>query len=69
MQNKEETIARMNQLTLVMNYLKQLNLNLPLKEVVAITNVMTDYVVNGYSKEIGNRLDAIDKHISSKFAE
>jgi hypothetical protein len=65
--NKEESIARMNQLTLVTNYLKQINLNLPLKEIVAINNVMTDYVMNGYSKEIGSRLDAIDKHITSKF--
>lgn len=69
MQNKEESIARMNQLGLVMNYLKQINLNLPLKEIIAINNVMTDYVVNGYSKELGKRLDAIDKHLSSKFNE
>lgn len=67
--NKEESIARMNQLTLVMNYLKQINLNLPLKDIVAINNVMTDYVMNGYSKEIGSRLDAIDKHIQSKFQD
>jgi hypothetical protein len=67
--NKEESIARMNQLNLVMNYLKQINLNLPLKDVVAINNVMTDYVMNGYSKELGNRLDSIDKHIQSKFNE
>jgi hypothetical protein len=68
-QNKEESIARMNQLSLVMNYLKQINLNLPLKDIVAINNVMTDYVINGYSKEIGSRLDAIDKHIQSKFQD
>lgn len=67
--NKEESIARMNQLTLVMNYLKQINLNLPLKDIVAINNVMTDYVMNGYSKKIGSRLDAIDKHIQSKFQD
>lgn len=64
---ERESMARMNQLTLVTNYLKQINLNLPLKEIVGITNVMTDFVINGYSKEIGTRLETIDKHISSKF--
>lgn len=33
------------------------------KDIVAITNVMVDYVENGYTKELGDRLDAIDTFI------
>jgi hypothetical protein len=42
---------------------------LPIKEVIGIANVVCDYCQNGYSKEMGERLDSIDKHISSKFEE
>jgi hypothetical protein len=28
-----------------------------------------DYCMNGYSKELGERLDAIDKFIKSRFEE
>jgi hypothetical protein len=39
---------------------------LTLKELVGITNVMVDYVENGYSKEIGDRLDKIQEHLDNK---
>jgi hypothetical protein len=42
---------------------------LTLKEVVGITNVLTDYCQNGYSKELGERLDKIDNHIKTLFEE
>jgi len=42
---------------------------LPIKEVIGIANVVCDYCQNGYSREMGERLDSIDKHISSKFEE
>jgi hypothetical protein len=67
--NKEESVARMNQLNLVVNYLKQIDLNLPMRDIVGITNVMTDYVMNGYSKEIGTRLETIDNFIKKKFED
>jgi hypothetical protein len=42
---------------------------LTLKEVVGVTNVLVDYCQNGYSKELGERLDKIDSHIKSLFEE
>jgi glutaredoxin-related protein len=39
---------------------------LTLKELVAITNVIVDYVEMGYSAEIGKRLDTIQEHLESK---
>jgi hypothetical protein len=42
---------------------------LTLKDIVGITNVLVDYCENGYSKELGERLDTIDNHIAKKFEE
>jgi hypothetical protein len=53
----------------VFDYSSKLGLNLTLKEIVGITNVLTDYCINGYSKEIGDRLSSIDKHLLDKFNE
>jgi hypothetical protein len=39
---------------------------LTLKELVGITNVIVDYVENGYTAEIGKRLDTIQEHIDNK---
>jgi len=68
-QDKEKTIVTQSQLKFVQDYSKQLKVNLTLKDTVAITNVLVDYCLNGYSAEIGNRLDAVDKFIKDKFEE
>jgi len=66
---KQEAIIRQNQLRWVFDYLKQINLNLPLKDTCGIVNVMTDYCLKGYNKDIAGRLEAIDKFIKTKFDE
>ena len=68
-QDTQKTIVTQSQLKFVQDYCKQINVNLTLKETVGVTNVLVDYCINGYSKEIGDRLDAIDKFIKSKFEE
>ena len=68
-QDKDRQIVTQSQLKLVMDYSKQIGVNLKLKEVIGVTNVLVDYCMNGYSKEIGERLEAIDKFIESKFEE
>jgi len=65
----QKIIVNQSMMKFTADYLKQINLNLPLKDVIAITNVLSDYCVNGYSKDIGSRLDAIDKYIKDKFEE
>jgi hypothetical protein len=37
-----------------------------LKEVISITNVIVDYVENGYTKEIGQRLTTIDEYLKNE---
>ena len=68
-QDTQQIIVTQSQLKFVFEYVSKLGLNLPLKEIVGITNVLTDYCINGYSKEIGDRLSAIDKHLLDKFKE
>lgn len=68
-QDTQKTIVTQSQLKFVQDYSRQINVNLTLKETVGITNVLVDYCLNGYSKDIGERLDAIDKFIKSKFEE
>lgn len=68
-QDKDRQIITQSQLKLVMDYSKQIGVNLKLKEVVGVTNVLVDFCLNGYSKELGDRLDSIDKFIESKFEE
>ena len=68
-QDKDKQIITQSQLKFVFDYTKQIGVNLSLKEICAITNVMVDYCVNGYNKDLGERLDAIDKFIIDKFEE
>lgn len=68
-QKNQESIVRQSSLKFCGEYLRLIGTPLPLKEVVGICNVITDYCINGYSKEIGDRLDKIDNHILKKFEE
>lgn len=63
---EQEIIARQSQLKLVLDWAVSCNKCLTLKELVGITNVMAEYVVDGYKKTIGDRLDAIEDHITNK---
>ena len=63
---EQEIIARQSQLKLVLDWSISCNKCLTLKELVGITNVMAEYVTNGYDKKIGDRLDAIEDHINNK---
>lgn len=68
-QKNQESIVRQSTLKFVGEYCRMIGTPLSLKEVVGITNVLTDYCQNGYSKEIGERLDKIDQHIKGLFEE
>jgi hypothetical protein len=65
----QDSIVRQSTLKFVGEYCRIIGTPLTLKEVVGITNVLTDYCQNGYSKEIGERLDKIDNHIKTLFEE
>jgi hypothetical protein len=64
--DKDLQIVRQSQLKLVLEYTSHAQVQLKLKEIVGITNVMVDYCINGYSKELGDRLNGIDVFISAR---
>jgi hypothetical protein len=64
--DKDLQIVRQSQLKLVLEYTSHANVELKLKEIVGITNVMVDYCINGYSKELGDRLESIDTFLELK---
>ena len=68
-QKTQDSIVRQSTLKFVGDYCRMIGTPLTLKEVVGITNVLTDYCQNGYSKELGERLDKIDNHIKTLFEE
>lgn len=65
-QNTQRQIATQSSLKLVLDWGTTCNKCLTLKELVGIANVIVDYVENGYSKEIGDRLEKIQEHIDNK---
>lgn len=65
-QNQTRQIATQSQSKLILDWAGQNKKSLTLKELVAITNVMVDYVEFGYSKELGERLDSIQDHLDKK---
>ena len=65
-QSQGRQIATQSSLKTVLEWSNGCGKCLTLKELVGITNVIVDYVENGYSKEIGDRLDKIEEHINNK---
>jgi hypothetical protein len=65
-QTKERQIATQSSLKLILEGGNSCNKCLTLRELVGITNVIVDYIENGYTKEIGNRLEKIQEHIDNK---
>jgi hypothetical protein len=62
-QSTQRQIATQSSLKLVQDWGNSCNKCLTLKEIVAITNVIVDYVENGYSAEIGVRLENIQSYL------
>lgn len=65
-QSQGRQISTQSQAKLVLDWSVSCGHCITLKELVAITNVMVDYVEMGYSKEIGDRLDKIQEHLDNK---
>ena len=68
-EKNQQSIIRQSSLKMVSDYCKIIGTPLTLKELVGVTNVIVDYCENGYSKELGDRLDRVDIAIRAKFDE
>ena len=66
-QSTQQTqIVRQSSLKLLLEWSNSCDKCLTLKELTAMTEVLTEYVQYGYSKEIGERFDNIQKHLDTK---
>lgn len=61
-----KAIATQSQLKFVLDYSIHMDKKLSLKDMVAITNVLVDFVENGYSTELANRISKIDEYLENK---
>jgi hypothetical protein len=61
-----KAIASQSQLKFVLDYAMYMDKKLSLKDMIAITNVLVDYVENGYSTELSNRISKIDEYLENK---
>lgn len=62
---KAERIARQSQIKFVFDYTQAMGKELDMKTMVAAGEVLTDWVVNGYTTKIGERLEKLDDYIKS----
>jgi hypothetical protein len=65
-QNKDRQIATQSSMKLVLEWANACDKCLTMKELVGMSVVIVDFVENGYSKEIGDRLDKIQEHLDNK---
>jgi len=65
-QSTSRQIASQSSMKLVLDWSNSCGKCITLKELVAVTNVIVDYVEFGYSKELGDRLDKIDEFMADK---
>ena len=65
----QDSIVRQSSLKFVQDYQRTIGCPLTIKEIIGITNVIVDYCQNGWSKDLGERVDKMDTFIQSKFPE
>jgi hypothetical protein len=64
--SKEQQIVAQSTLKLINEWSSICGYCLSLKDLCGISRVVEDYVENGYTKELGERLDKIDEYVKSK---
>lgn len=66
MKTKEESVSWQNQSHLVQRYVETNNYDVSLLDICRITDVMSEYALNGRTKEVLSKLEAIDKYLKEK---
>ena len=69
MRIKDEQIVAQSQLKLALDFLTQKKVDFSLTELMATTNILIDYVSNGWSKELGEKVQNCDNYLAEKTLE
>jgi hypothetical protein len=62
-QSTSKQIATQSNLKFLIDYMKQMDKQLTLVEIIQVTTVLNDFIENGYSKDLSNRFEKIDQII------
>ena len=68
-QSKERQIATQSSLKLVQEWSQSCGYCLDIKDLVGVSVVLVDYVENGYSKAMGERLEKIDSYLQEQYSK
>lgn len=60
---EQERISRQSNLKLILDYMQCRDKCLTMVELIQVSAVMNDYIMNGYSKELVARFEKIEEHI------
>ena len=63
---KEQQIVAQSTLKLVLEFSNTCGYCLTLKDLCGISRVIEEYIEQGYTKELGERLEKVDEYIKSK---
>ena len=69
MKTKEESVSWQNQSHLVQRFLEWKGYDATLTEICRITDVMSEYALNGRTKEVTEKLEAVDKYLKTKYSK
>jgi len=64
--DKDRMIARQSQLKFSQDFVNSNQYPASIKDLVALTELMCDYVINGYTKELGTKFDEMTKYFEEK---
>jgi hypothetical protein len=62
-------IARQSSLKFVMEYLQMVNMPIGLSEITGISELITEYVINGRTPEVRERLKSFDNYLTENAVE
>lgn len=66
---KQMAIVRQSSLKFVQDYLRVIGTPCTMKETIRMCEVITQYVMEGPTKEVNEKLDKVDNYLLSKFEE
>lgn len=67
-QSKDRQIMAQSQLKMAHEFATSCGYCLSLKDLVAVSVVLAEYCENGYSKELGQRLEKVDKYLQEQYS-
>ncbi len=66
-QSKDKQIMTQSQLKMAQEWSQSCGYCLELKDLVALSTVLVDYCENGYTKELGERLDKVQLYLHEQY--